>query len=77
VSSDTLPKISEKTSQDQHAYAETWKKARPTLTILFEPTVKGAKEMARYMGKTHDDMQTIITSSEHLVGGALSLLQRS
>lgn len=77
MSSDTLPKISETTSQDQHAYAETWKKARPSLTILFEPTVKGAIKMARNIEKTHDGMQTIITGCQHLVGGVLSLHQRS
>jgi hypothetical protein len=54
-SSDPLPKISEIASQDQNAYAETWKKPQPSLTILFEPSIQGAIGVARNIGKTKSD----------------------
>jgi hypothetical protein len=52
-SSDPQPKIQEMPSQDQHVYAEIWKKAQPDSTIFFEPTIQGALEMARKIGKDH------------------------
>jgi len=76
-SSDPQPKIQEMPSQDQHVYAEIWKKAQPDSIIFFEPTIQGALEMARKIGKDHGSMQTLVTGSQHLVGGALSLLQMS
>jgi folylpolyglutamate synthase len=74
-SSDPQPKIPEMPSQDQQMYAEIWKRAQPGTSILFEPTIPGALEIARKIGKDHGSMQTLITGSQHLVGGALSLLQ--
>ena len=73
--SDPQPTILEMSSQDQHVYAEIWKRAQPDAIILFKPTIQGALEMARKIGRDHGSMQTLITGSQHLVGGALSLLQ--
>jgi folylpolyglutamate synthase len=75
--SDIQPKILELLSQDQQVYAEIWKRAYPDSTIFFEPTIRGALEMARKIGKDHGSMQTLVTGSQHLVGPALSLLQMS
>ena len=76
-SSDPQPKSLKIPSHDQYVYAQTWKRVQPTATILFEPTIQGAIEMARKIGKDYNSIQTLITGSQHLVGGALSLLQRS
>jgi folylpolyglutamate synthase len=76
-SSDPQPKILEMPSQDKHVYAEIWKRAQPDSTISFEPTIQGALEMARKIGKDHGSIQTLVTGSQHLVGPALSLLQMS
>jgi folylpolyglutamate synthase len=65
----------ETTSQDQRVYAEIWKRAQPDTNILFEPTIQGALETARKIAKDYGSMQSLITGSQHLVGGALSLLQ--
>jgi folylpolyglutamate synthase len=73
--SDSQPNTLEMPSQDQHVYAEIWKRAQPDTNILFEPTIQGALEIARKIGKDHGSMQTLITGSQHLVGSALSLLQ--
>ena len=73
--SDPQPKILEIPSQDQQMYAEIWKRAQPDTSIFFEPTIQGALETARKIGKDHGSMQSLITGSQHLVGGALSLLQ--
>jgi hypothetical protein len=58
------PKILEMPSQDQHVYAEIWKRARPDSTIFFEPTIQKALEMARKIGKDHGSMQTLVTGSQ-------------
>jgi folylpolyglutamate synthase len=76
-SSDPEPKVLEMPFQDQHVYAEIWNRAQPNSTILFEPTIQGAIEAARKIGKAHGNMQALVTGSQHLVGGALSLLQMS
>ncbi|PVH86704.1 putative tetrahydrofolylpolyglutamate synthase [Cadophora sp. DSE1049] len=68
-------KILETPSQDQQVYATIWRRAQPDTSIAFEPTIQGALELARKIGKDHGSVQTLITGSQHLVGGALSLLQ--
>jgi folylpolyglutamate synthase len=75
TTSDPQPKTLETPSQDQKIYADIWKRAQPDSTILFEPTIQGALEMSRKIGKDHGSMQALVTGSQHLVGGALSLLQ--
>lgn len=73
--SDSEPKILEMPSQAQHAYAEIWKRAHPSSMILFEPTIQGAMGMVKKIGQDHGSVQTLVTGSQHLVGGALSLLE--
>jgi folylpolyglutamate synthase len=64
-------------SHGQHVYAEIWKGLHPNSTVLFEPTIQGALEKVRGIGKEHGTVQTLVTGSQHLVGGALSLLGSS
>jgi folylpolyglutamate synthase len=71
--SDRQPSIIEMPSQD--VYSEIWKRTEPDTNILFEPTIQGALEIARKIGREHGGMQTLVTGSLHLVGGALGLLQ--
>jgi hypothetical protein len=70
---DQQPKLLEIPLQD--VYSAIWKRAQPDTNILFEPTIQGALEVARKIGKEHGGMQSLITGSLRLVGGALSLLQ--
>jgi folylpolyglutamate synthase len=70
---DRQPKILEMPSRD--VYSAIWKRTQPNANILFEPTIQGALEIARKIGKEHGSMQTLITGSLRLVGGALGLLQ--
>jgi folylpolyglutamate synthase len=70
---DQQPKLLKIPLQD--VYSAIWKRAQPDTNILFEPTIQGALEIARKIGKEHGSMQSLITGSLHLVGGALSLLQ--
>jgi folylpolyglutamate synthase len=69
------PKILESSYQGPQVYAEIWKRAQPDSNILFEPTIRGALETARKLSKDYGTMQTLVTGSLFLVGGALSLLQ--
>lgn len=73
--SNPSPEILDMYSQDQRADAEIWKTAQPDATIEFESTIQGALEVARRFGNEHGGMQALITGSQYLVGGALSLLQ--
>lgn len=67
------PKILEMHSQD--VYSEILKRIQPDTKILFEPTIQGALEAAREIGKNHGGVQTLITGSLSLVGGVLGFLQ--
>jgi len=58
----------------QDIYTEIWKRTQPATSILFEPTIQGAMELARKIGREHGGMQTLVTGSLRLVGGALGLL---
>lgn len=64
-------------SEDQRVYADIWKRVHPDTNILFEPTIQGALETVRKLSKDSGSIQTFITGSQHLVGGALSLIQAS
>lgn len=71
--SDRPPIIPEIPSQD--VYSAIWKRNQPDTNILFQPTIQGALAIAREIGKEHGGMQSLITGSLRLVGGALGLLQ--
>jgi folylpolyglutamate synthase len=75
-SSDPQSKNLEEYSRDLDVYAEIWKRVQPNSAILLEPTIQGAVEMARGIGRDHGGMQTLVTGSQYLVGGALTHLQR-
>tara|TARA_R110002060_G_scaffold9471_1_gene14090 strand:- start:93 stop:437 length:345 start_codon:yes stop_codon:yes gene_type:complete len=62
-------------SADQQSYATIWRRAHPDANISFEPTIRGALDLARDIGEAYGSVQTLITGSQHLVGGALFLLQ--
>jgi folylpolyglutamate synthase len=59
----------------QDVYSEIWKRTQPDTNILFEPTIQGALETARKIGREYGGMQTLVTGSLRLVGGALVFLQ--
>lgn len=64
-------------SYDQHVYPEIWKRLHPGSTVFFEATIRGALEKVKEIGKEHGSVQTLVTGSQHLVGGVLSLLGSS
>jgi folylpolyglutamate synthase len=64
-------------SHDQHVYPEIWKRLHPGSTVSFEATIRGALEKVREIGKEYGSVQTLVTGSQHLVGGVLSLLESS
>ncbi|KAI9745033.1 MAG: hypothetical protein M1818_001311 [Claussenomyces sp. TS43310] len=55
-------------------YASFWKGFDPEAQIHLDPTIEGALHRARTLGDRGHGMQTFVTGSLHLVGGALSLL---
>ncbi|KAK5126779.1 hypothetical protein LTR85_009713 [Meristemomyces frigidus] len=56
-------------------FHETWKKVQPETQIWGEPTIQGAIERARQLGGGVEEVQTLITGSQHLVGPALRVLK--
>jgi hypothetical protein len=71
----TESRSSEKPDQDQLSFANIWRSVRPDTNILFQPTIRGALEAAKNISNDNGSMQALITGSQHVVGGALSLLQ--
>lgn len=57
------------------AFAKTWKVIDPNAVISLEPTIEQALMPARAIGNQHGGMQSLITGSLHLIGGALCLLR--
>ena len=47
----------------------------PEAVIAREDTIEGALNYGKRIGEQHDGMETLVTGSLHLIGGALSLLQ--
>ncbi|SPO03070.1 uncharacterized protein DNG_05751 [Cephalotrichum gorgonifer] len=58
-------------------FADTWRRVQPDSRILFEPSIKGALDTARNVGRESGGVQTLITGSLHLVGDALFHLGQS
>ena len=58
------------------AYISAWKSVDPAVEISVEETIEGALNLAREIGERENGVQTLITGSLYLVGGALSLLER-
>ncbi|KAF2663023.1 folylpolyglutamate synthase [Lophiostoma macrostomum CBS 122681] len=55
----------------QKAFGLIWKRYHQNSRILYEPNIRKALDSARKIGTTAGGMQTLITGSQHLVGGAL------
>jgi folylpolyglutamate synthase len=60
-------------------YRDLWsQKIDPEAQVFTEDTIEGALNLARKIGEQHGSaggMQTLITGSLHLVGGALNILR--
>ncbi|RPB21264.1 folylpolyglutamate synthase [Terfezia boudieri ATCC MYA-4762] len=56
-------------------YCDIWRKIDPEAVIVSEPAIEGALKFARKIGEEKGGMETLITGSLHLVGGALNILQ--
>lgn len=56
-------------------YCEIWKKIDPEAQVFNEATIEGALNVARKIGEQSGGMQTFVTGSLHLVGGALNILR--
>lgn len=55
-------------------YLKTWHGIFPDTPAIFEPTIEGAINIARQYGEPNG-VQTLITGSLYLVGGALRVLE--
>jgi folylpolyglutamate synthase len=53
------------------AFGEIWKRFHKGSHILYEPNIQGALDSARKLGTAAGGMHTLVTGSQHLVGGAL------
>lgn len=56
-------------------YTNIWRNADPDATIECTQAIEEALSLARRIGEQNHGMQTLITGSLHLVGGALNLLR--
>ncbi|PHH89328.1 hypothetical protein CDD83_6293 [Cordyceps sp. RAO-2017] len=59
----------------QEAFGQVWSRLHPTSRVLYEPDIRRALDRARGIGAEAGGMQTLITGSQHLVGGALFFLK--
>jgi folylpolyglutamate synthase len=57
------------------SYTNAWRSSDPVAEISIEPAIDGAIERARDIGFRHNGMQSLLTGSLRLVGGALRLLE--
>ena len=58
------------------AFGEIWKRFHKGSNILYEPNIQKALDCARKLGTEAGGMHTLITGSQHLVGGALYSLNK-
>ena len=56
-------------------YCDIWKRIDPEAVVVSEPAIEGALKFARSIGEENGGMETLITGSLHLVGGALNFLR--
>lgn len=59
----------------QKDYVDAYKSINPNVDIAIEPTIEGALNLAKDIGDRDNGMQTLVTGSLYLVGGALRLLE--
>ncbi|KAL2045242.1 hypothetical protein N7G274_002325 [Stereocaulon virgatum] len=58
----------------QKNYVEAWRSVYSESYTAFKPSIEGALNLAQAIGAKSGGMQTLVTGSLHLVGGALRLL---
>jgi folylpolyglutamate synthase/dihydropteroate synthase len=56
-------------------YATRWRDLDQTASVSITETIEEALDLARKIGSGDSGMQTLVTGSLHLVGGALSVLE--
>ncbi|KMU78014.1 bifunctional protein folC [Coccidioides immitis RMSCC 3703] len=56
-------------------YSSLWKVLDPQAIVTSVPTIEGAIKLAKKIGAQGGGMQTLVTGSLYLVGGALNVLQ--
>ncbi|KAK3173247.1 hypothetical protein OEA41_006576 [Lepraria neglecta] len=59
----------------QNEYIEAWKSVYGEGHAAFESSIEGALNLAKKIGEEQGGMQTLITGSLYLIGGALRLLE--
>ncbi|XPS92844.1 Tetrahydrofolate synthase [Ascochyta lentis] len=57
-------------------FSEIWKRFHKKSHILYEPNIQKALDSARRLGTQAGGMHTLVTGSQHLVGGALYSLNK-
>jgi hypothetical protein len=71
-----LAVISRSETTSHVAFGEIWKQFHKESHILYEPDVQKALDSARKLGTEAGGMYTLVTGSQHLVGGALYSLNK-
>lgn len=61
--------------QAQEDYVQTYRSIDPATAISVQPTIEQALREAKEIGDRTGGMETLITGSLYLVGGALRLLE--
>ncbi|KAL8856796.1 MAG: hypothetical protein Q9178_006633 [Gyalolechia marmorata] len=61
----------------QKKYIEAYRTIDPDARISIVPTIEGALNLAREIGSRDNGMQTLVTGSLYLLGGALRLLEKN
>ena len=59
----------------QSDYGIVWNAINPEVEFSIKPTIEEALELAREIGNRGRGMQTLVTGSLYLVGGALTILE--
>ncbi|OBS25954.1 hypothetical protein FPOA_06486 [Fusarium poae] len=63
--------------KSQKEFCEIWRASQPNSQIHYEPNIQQALDLAKKIGTEAGGMHTLITGSQHLVGGALFSLDRA
>ena len=62
-------------SDINQTYSRIWHEYDPFAKTSIEPTIQEAIQSAERLGDQGNGVQTLITGSLHLVGGALNILE--
>ncbi|VUC30090.1 unnamed protein product [Clonostachys rosea] len=63
-------------SDKNQAFEEIWRNIHGTTKVYYEPNVPTALDVARQIGAKSEEVHTLITGSQYLVGAALYTLQK-